>query len=83
MPIKQISRRRLKRFSKPRITQGIRDSITTKNKLFPSGDKTKDKCYWNKINHLIRIFQLVKEATVHDYFEKKFNEYVKDLGSVK
>ena len=36
VPIKQISWCQLKRFSKPWITQGIRVSIKTKNKLFAS-----------------------------------------------
>ena len=80
MPIKQISRCQLRRFSKPWITQGIRASIKSKNKLFASGDQTKYKFYRNKINHLIRIS---KRGYFHDYFEKKFTEYEKDLGSVK
>ena len=50
VPIKQISRRQLERFSKPWITQGIRVSIKTKNKLFASGDQTKYKFYRNKIS---------------------------------
>ena len=55
VPIKQISRRKFKSFSKPWITQRIRASIKTKNKLFASGDQTEYKFYRNKINHLIRI----------------------------
>ena len=66
--IKQISRRQLKRLSKPWITQGIRALIKTKNKLFASGDdQTKYKFHRNKINHLIRIS---KRGYFHDYFEK-------------
>ena len=58
--IKQISRRQLKRFSKPWITQGIRASINTKNiKLFASGDQTKYKFYSKK---LIILFELVKDV---------------------
>ena len=57
MPIKQISRRQLKRFSKPWITQGIRASIKTKNKLFAPGDQTKHKFYRNKRRYF------------HDYFD--------------
>ena len=74
VPIKQISRRQLKRFSKPWITQGIRASIKTKNKLFASGDQTKYKFYRNKINHLIRI---IKRGYFHDYFEKNLQNMKK------
>ena len=74
VPIKQISRRQLKRFSKPWITQGIRASIKTKNKLFASGDQTKYKFYRNKINHLIRIS---KRGYFHDYFEKNLQNMKK------
>ena len=63
----QINRQ--KRFSKPWMTQGIRASIKTNNKLFASGDQTKYKFYRNKINHLIQIS--VKRGYLHDYFEKK------------
>ena len=72
--IKQISRRQLKRFSKPWITQGIRASIKTKNKLFASGDQTKYKFYRNKINHLIRIS---KRGCFHDCFEKNLQNMKK------
>ena len=74
MPIKQISRRQLNRFSKPWITQGIRASIKTKNILFASGDQTKYEFYRNKINHLIRTS---KRGYFHDYFEKKLQDMKK------
>ena len=80
MPIKQISRRQLKRFSKPWITQGIRGSIKTKKKLFASGDQTKYKFYRNKINHLIRIS---KRGYFHDYFEKKLQNMKNNLLNCK
>ena len=51
------------------MTQGIRASIKTNNKLFASGDQNKYKFYRNKINHLIQIS--VKRGYLHDYFEKK------------
>ena len=67
-------------FWKPWITQGIRASIKTENKLFASGDQTKYKFYRNKINHRI---QISKRRYVHDYFDIiKVNEYEKHLGSV-
>lgn len=82
VPIKQIFRRQLKRFLKPWITQGIRASIKTKNKLFASGDQTKYKFYRNKINHLIRISKRgsgadtggVDRVDIHPpFFSKKKN----------
>ena len=59
----------------------ITASIKIQNKLnFASGDQTKYKFYGNKINHLIRIS---KRGYFHGYFEKRFNEHEKGLGSVK
>ena len=37
-PMKTISSRKAKQFSKPWITKGLRKSITVKNKLYVSGD---------------------------------------------
>ena len=61
-------------FFKPWITQGIRASIKTKNKLFASGDQTKYKFYRNKINHLI---QISKRRYVYDYFDIKLTNMKK------
>ena len=74
VPIKQIFRRQLKRFSKPWITQGIRASIKTKNKLFASDDQTKYKFYRNEINHIISIS---KRGYFHNYFEKSLTNMKK------
>ena len=60
VPIKQISRRQLMRFSKPWITQGVRASLKTKNKLFASGDKLNISFIEVK---LIILFELIKEVT--------------------
>ena len=72
--IKQTFRRQLKRFSKPWITQGIRASIKTKNKLFASDDRTKNKFYRNEINHVISIS---KRGYFHNYFEKNLTNMKK------
>ena len=53
-PIKTLSRRRIKQFSKPWITKGIRTSIKEKNRLCQIGDQ-KYKYYRNKICSLIRL----------------------------
>ena len=54
-PVKPISKRMIKRSSKPWITKGIRRSINIKSKLFYSGDKDNYKIYRNKITKLTRI----------------------------
>ena len=50
-PLRSLSKRKIKRLSKP----WIRKSIRTKNELFFSGDRDKYKFYRNKILHLSRI----------------------------
>ena len=42
-PMKTISNRKAKQFSKPWITQGVRTSIKIKKKLYASGDVSKYK----------------------------------------
>ena len=54
-PIKTLSRRRIKQFSKPWITKGIRTSINEKNRLYQIGNQEKYKYYRNKICSLIRL----------------------------
>ena len=54
-PIKTLSQRRIKQFSKPWITKGIRTSIKEKNRLYQIGDQEKYKYYRNKICSLIRL----------------------------
>ena len=54
-PIKTLSRRRIKQFSKPWITKGIRTSIKEKNRLYQIGDQEKYKYYRNKICSLTRL----------------------------
>ena len=54
-PIKTLSRRRIKQFSKPWITKGIRTSIKEKNRLYQIADQEKYKYYRNKICSLIHL----------------------------
>ena len=54
-PLKILSRRKAKQFSKPWITKGLRKSIKIKNRLFYSGDISKYKLYRNRIVSLSRL----------------------------
>ena len=65
-PLKKLSGRKAKQFSKPWITKGIRRSIKVKNKLFLSGDNEKYKLYRNQILTLTR---LSKKQYYYKYFE--------------
>ena len=56
--------------SKPWITNGLRKSIKTKNKLFNEGYKGLYKFYRNKILFLTR---LSKKLYFHSYFEDNIN----------
>ena len=47
-PMKTISKRKAKQFSKPWITEGLRKSIRVKNKLSVSGDRVQYKMYRKK-----------------------------------
>ena len=53
-PIRHLSKRKLKSFSKPWITSGIRQSINIKNRLFVRGEHAKYIYYRNKLTTLIR-----------------------------
>ena len=63
--LRLLSKRKIKRLSKPWITKGIRKSIRIKNELFFSGDRGKYKFYRNKILHLSRTS---KRTLYHNYF---------------
>ena len=54
-PIKTLSQRRIKQFSKPWIAKGIRTSIKEKNRLYQIGDHEKYKYYRNKNCNLTRL----------------------------
>ena len=60
-----VSKRKLKRLSKPWITNGIRTSIRIKNRLFYTNKNDSYRLYRNKITTLIRIS---KKQYYHRYF---------------
>ena len=78
-PLKQISHRQLRRFSKPWITRGIRTSIKIKNKLFASGNRQKYKLYRNKINKLVKAS---KKQYYHNYFSINFTNMKKTWDGI-
>ena len=78
-PLRSLSKRKIKRLSKPWITKGIRKSIRIKNELFFSGDRDKYKFYRNKILHLSRIS---KRTFYHNYFAQNVCN-MKGLGRYK
>ena len=71
-PMKTISNRKAKQFSKPWITKGLRKSIRVKNKLYVSGDRVKYKMYRNKICTLTRISK-------QQYYTKFFNDNLTNM----
>ena len=73
-PLKTLSGRKAKRFSKPWITRGIRRSVKTKNKLFLSGDTEKYKLYRN---HILTLTRLSKKLYFHEYFETNLSSIKK------
>ena len=73
-PLKSLSKRKFKQFSKPWITQGLLKSIKIKNALFASGDMDKYKFYRNKITTLIRHS---KKLYYHTYFTQYMNDMKK------
>ena len=75
-PIKTLSQRRIKQFSKPWITKGIRTSIKEKNRLYQIGDQEKYKYYRNKICSLTR---LSKKHYYCAFFNKNLNNMKKNM----
>ena len=69
-PLKPISWRKIKSFSKPWITKGIRKSIKMKNKLLDGGNIKLFKIYRNKISTLT---SLSKKIYLHNYFLNNTN----------
>lgn len=72
VPLKQISRRKLKELAKPWITKGIKKSLMIKNKYYKKFIKTKSlywyhkfKQYRTKLNHIIKHS---KKSYYNDYF---------------
>ena len=77
IPVRKLSKRKLKIQSKPWITSAIRKSIQVKNKFYKKYLKTKSlyyhskfKFYRNKLNHLKRIS---KSNYYSDYFNRNSN----------
>ena len=70
-PVKTLSKRRIKKLSKPWISnwKGIRASIKIKNQLFLSGDYIKYKHYRNM---LCKLTRLSKKEYYFNYFNENF-----------
>ena len=69
-PLKTLSKRKLKQFSKPWITIGLKKSIKVKNSLFQSGNFAQYKLYRNKISALTRVS---KKNYYHAFFADNLN----------
>ena len=69
-PLKTLSKRKLKHFSKPWITIGLKKSIKVKNSLFQSGSFAQYKLYRNKISALTRVS---KKNYYHAFFADNLN----------
>ena len=78
-PIITFSKRKIKQFSKPWLTKGLRISIQTKNRLYQSGDFEKYKYYRNKICTLIR---LSKKSYYYELFKNNLNEMRKTWQAI-
>ena len=77
IPIKQLSRRELKSYSKPWITSAIKTSVRVKNALYKKFLKTKStyyhckfKYYRNKLNHLMKAS---RRLYYNNYFLENIN----------
>ena len=71
-PMKTISNRKAKQFSKPWITKGIRISIKIKSKLHASGDTANYKICSNKICTLTRLSK-------QQYYSKFLNDNLTNM----
>ena len=69
-PRKRLTKRDIKKFSKPWITTGIKQSIKEKNRLLSQGKHEEYKYYRNKIITLIRAS---KKKYYLEYFESNLN----------
>ena len=69
-PLKTLSKRKLKQFSKPWITIGLKKSIKVKNSLFQSGNFAQYKLYRNKISALTRVS---RKNYYHPFFADNLN----------
>ena len=87
VPLKKLSKRKVKLLSKPWITKGIRISIKRKNKLYKLYMNSKNafyfskyKFYRNKIKHLIL---LSKKSYYSNYFQNNSNNIKKTWQGIK
>ena len=71
-PLKKLSKRKIKQFSKPWITKGIKTAIRRKNELFYSNDFDKYKLYRNTISTLTRISKKL-------YYKSYFSENISNM----
>ena len=71
-PMKTISNRKAKQFSKPWISKGLRKSITVKNKLYAWDDRVKYKMFRKRIFTLTRI-------TKQQYYTKFFKDNLTNM----
>jgi len=78
-PLKRISKRKNKQFSKPWITRGLKKSIKIKNKLILSGDRNRYKQYRNCLTRLIRIS---KKDYLQSYFEQNLSNMKKTWDGI-
>ena len=69
-PLKTVSNRMRKQFSKPWISSGLKKSIKVKNSLLQSGNLVKYKLYRNRICSLTR---LSKKNYSHAFFSDNLN----------
>ena len=76
-PLKKLSKKEAKFQSKPWISQGIRKSIKTKNKLFncylrnkSQSNHSKYKIYRNKLKHILNVS---KKIYYNEYFSYHVN----------
>ena len=82
VPVKKLSKKQIKFYSKPWITPGIKTSIKTKNKLFKKylNNKSPDyshnyKLYRNKLTNLLRVSK-------EKYFNSYFIKHSKDVKAI-
>ena len=71
-PLRPLSKRKAKQFSKPWISRGLLKSIKVKNALFASGNYEKYKLYRNKILTLTRCSKKL-------YYQAYFNDHMSNI----
>ena len=82
-PFKKLNKKELKFLTKPRITQGLQNSIKKKNNIYSKLVKCKNKImkelhHNNYKSHRNLLSTLLKKAK-EKYFTNFFNENIKDI----